>query len=74
MSTFAGRPSTMSRPTPVEFLKNSMTAKTANVGAALRQMPSSTIILVWKMRFACSDFPSEAMLWINEVEMVLPLL
>ena len=41
---------------PVEFLQNYM-------------------VSVWKIRFTtqvttCSDFPSDAMLWIKEVEMV----
>ena len=54
MPTFAGRPSTMSSLILVDFPKNSM---------------------VWKIRFksqvtTCSDFPSEARLWIKEVEMV----
>ena len=42
------------------------TSKTANIGTAIRQIPSSTIILVWKIRFknqvtACFDCPSDAM-------------
>ena len=45
------------------------TAKTSNIGIAIRSF------LVWKIRFkiqvtTCSDFPSDAMLWIQEVEMV----
>ena len=56
---------------PVKFLQNSM------VGQQRQQLqvPQSTIILCWKIRFknqmiACSDFPAEAMLWIKEVDMV----
>ena len=48
---------------------------TANVGAAIDKFPDPQSFSVWKIRFktqvtACSDFPSEAMLWIKEVEMV----
>ena len=37
--------------------------------------PTPSTFLCWKIRFknqdtACSDFPSEAMLWIKEVEVV----
>ena len=51
------------------------TAKTANIGIAIRQMPYSRIILGVKTRLkkhvsSGSDFPSEAMLWIKVVEMV----
>ena len=52
------------------------TAKTANIGIAIRQkFPYPQSLLVWKFRFktqvtTCSDFPSDAMLWIKEVEMV----
>ena len=51
------------------------TAKTANIGTAMRQVPAPSTFLCWKIRFknqatSCSDFPSEAMLWIIEVEMV----
>ena len=50
------------------------TAKTANIGAAIRQIPYSTFIF-YMLRFKnqvtfCSVFPSEAMLWVKEVEMV----
>ena len=51
------------------------TAQTANTGTAIRQTLNPQPFLVWKIRFknqvtTCSDFPSEAMLWIKEVEMV----
>ena len=52
------------------------TAKTANIGIAVRQIPYSTkLFLCWKIRFknqvtTCSDLPSDTMLRINEVEMV----
>ena len=64
MPTFAGRPSTMSS-------KN-----TGGVSAEFYGWTAKTqSFLVWKIRFknqvtTCSDFPSEAMLWIKEVEMV----
>ena len=77
MPMFAGRPSTMSSTVPVEFLQNSM------VGPQRQQIsepqfdkcPTPQSFLLWKIRFknqvtTCSDFPSETMLWINEVEMV----
>ena len=53
------------------------TAKTANIGIAIPQIPESLIFsfLVWKIRFktqvnTCSDSPSDVMLWIKAVEMV----
>ena len=73
---FASRPSTMSSSIPGGHSAEShgWTAKTANIRAAIRQVPHSTFIFCWKMRFKnqvtiCSDFPPDAMLWINEVEM-----
>ena len=71
MPTFAGRPSTTSF-----FFTGGIfeafygwTAKTAT------KFPSPQSFLVWNTRCknhvtTCSDFPSEAMLWIKEVEMV----
>ena len=52
----------------------SWTAKTADIGTAIQQFHPSTFSC-WKIRFknqvnTCSNFPSEAMLWIEEVEMV----
>ena len=53
------------------------TAKTANFGAAMQldKFLTPQSFLVWKIRFknqvtACSDYPSDATLWIKEVEMV----
>ena len=49
------------------------TANTTNFGTAIRPILKSPIILfVWKIRFknqatTCTDFPSEAMLWIKKV-------
>ena len=57
----------------VEFPKNPM------VGQQIQQIselhPNTQSLMVWKTRFktqvtTCSDFPSDAMLWIKEVEMV----
>ena len=77
MPTFARRPSTVSSGIPVEFPQNSM------VGLQRQQIseqqfvksPTPQSFLVWKIRFknqvtTCSDFSSDAMLWIKEVEMV----
>ena len=62
MPTFATRPLTTSfyntRGVPAEL--HGRTAKTANIGIAIRQIPYSTIVLGVE----------EAMLWIKEVEMV----
>ena len=76
MPMFARRPSTMSSSIPVDFSQNS------TVGQQRQQMserqydkiPTPHSFLCWKMRFniqvtTCSDFPSEAMLWIKDVEM-----
>ena len=51
------------------------TAKTADIGNAIQQIPNPQSFLVWESRFknqvtTCSDFPSDAMLWIKEVQMV----
>ena len=51
------------------------TAKTANIGMQFDKFRNPQSLWVWKIRFqnqviACSDFPSEAMLWIKDVEMV----
>ena len=70
-------PSTIISLIPMKFPQNfdGCTAKTVNVGVAIRQIPNPKSVLVWRVRFnnqviACSDFPSEAMLRIGEVEMV----
>ena len=51
------------------------TAKTTNMGTAIRQISYSTFIFGVEIRFknqvtTCSVLPSDAMLWIKEVEMV----
>ena len=77
MPMFARRPSTMSSPIPVDIPQNSMVGQERQQISELQfdKFPSPQSFLCWKMRFknqvtACSDFPSDIMLWINEVEMV----
>ena len=62
---------------PVEFPQNSMVGQQRQQISDLRfdKFPNPQSLLVWKIRFknqvtTCSDFPSEAMLCIEEVEMV----
>ena len=79
MPTFARSPSTMSSTIPGAFPQNSMVGPQRQQISELQfdtfRNPQS--FLVWKIRFnqvtACSDFPSDAMLWIKEVEMVVSL-
>ena len=59
----------MSSAIPVEFPHNSM------VGQQRQQISELQSFVCWKIRFkdqvtTCFDFPSDAMLWIKEVEMV----
>ena len=77
MPTFAGRPSTMSATIRVDFPQNSMGGQRRQQISELQSdkffNPQS--FLVWQIRFknqvtTCHVFPSEAMLWIKEVEMV----
>ena len=77
MPTFAGRPSTVSSSMPVGFPQNSMVGQQRQQISELQfnKFPNPKSFLVWKIRFknqvtTCSDFPSEAMLWIKEVDMV----
>ena len=77
MPTFATRPSTVSSMIPVEFPQNSMVGQQRQQISEMQfdKFPNPQSFLVWKIRFknqatTCSDFPSEAMLWIKEVEMV----
>ena len=77
MPTFAGRPSTMSSIIPVKFPQNSTVGQQRQQISELQfdKFPNPPSFLVWKIRFknqvtTCSDFPSDAMLWIKEVEMV----
>ena len=77
MPTFAGRPSTMSSTIQVEFLQNSMVGQQRHQISEPQfdKFPTRSTFSYWKIRFrnqvtTCSDFPSEATLWIKEVEMV----
>ena len=69
--------STMSSITPVEFPQNSVVGQQRQQISELQfdKFPTPKSPLVWKIHFknqaiACSDFPSEAILWIKEVEIV----
>ena len=60
---------------PVEFPQNSMDGQQRQQISELQfdKFPNPHSFFVWKIRFknevtTCSDFPSEAMLWIKEVE------
>ena len=66
MLTFAGRPSTVSSLTPVGFTQNSMVGQQRHETSELQfdKFPDPQSFLVWKKRTTCSDFPSDAMLWI----------
>ena len=77
MPTFATRPLTTSSTIPVELQQNYMVGQQRQQISELQfdKFPNPQSFLVWKIRFktqvtTCSDFPSDAMLWIKEVEMV----
>ena len=77
MSTFASRPLTTSSAIPVELQQNYVVGQQRQQMSKLQfdKIPYSRIILGLEIRFktqvtTCSDFPSDAMLWIKEVEMV----
>ena len=77
MPTFARRPSTMSSLFPVDIPLNSMVGQQRQQVSELQfeKFPALSTFLCGKIRFknqvtTCSDFPSEDMLWIKEVEMV----
>ena len=77
MPTFATRPLTTSSTMPVELPQNYMVGQQRQQISELQfdKFPNPQSFLVWQIRFTnqattCSDFPSEAMLWIKEVEMV----
>ena len=73
----AGRPSTMNSLLPAKIPQNSMVVQ-QRLQISEHQFdkfPTPSTFSCWKMRFktqvsSCSDFSSEAMLWIKEVEMV----
>ena len=77
MPTFASRPSTMRSISPVDIPQSSMVGQQRQQTSELQfdKFPTPPSFLYWKIRFksqvaTCSDFPSEVMLWITEVEMV----
>ena len=77
MRTLAVRPSTVSSLIPVEIPRNSMVGHQRHQISELRfdNFLNPQSFSFWKIRFknqvtTCLDFPSEAMLWIKEVEMV----
>ena len=72
MSTFARRPTTMNSFVPVDIPQSSMVG---HKDSRYRNFPTPSSFMCLMIRFrnlvtTCSDFPSEAMLWIKEVEMV----
>ena len=77
MLTFAGRPSTLSSLIPVKFPQNSMVGQQRQQISILQfdKFPDPQLFLVWKYDSKIKwplvrIFPSDAMLWIKEVEMV----
>ena len=77
MPTFANRPSTIRSFGPVDIPQSSLVGQQRQQISELQfdKFPTPSSFLCWKIRFrnqvtACSDFPSEAMLWIKEVEMI----
>ena len=77
MPMFARRPSTMSSLIPVEIPQNPMAGQQRQQVSELQfdKFPTPHSFFSCKIRFknqvtTCSDFPSDTMFWINEVEMV----
>ena len=78
MPTFATRPLTTSSTMPVKLPQNNMVGQQRQQISELhfdKFLNPQSFFLVWNIRFknqvtTCSDFPSDAMLWIKEVEMV----
>ena len=77
MPTFARRPPTMRSFVPVEIPQSSMVGQQRQQRSELQfdKFSTASSFLFWKTRFrnqviTCSDFHSEAMLWIMEVETV----
>ena len=76
MPTFASRPLTASSALPMKLQQNYVVGQQRQQMSELQfdKFPTPASFLVWKTRFITqvsngSDFPSEAMLWIKEVEM-----
>ena len=77
MPMFARKPSTMSSLVPEDIPQNSMVGQQRQQMSELQfdKFPPLSTFLCWKIRFknevsTCSDFPSDILLWIKEVEMV----
>ena len=77
MPMFASRPLTASSEHPVVIPQNYVVGQQRQQIPELQfdKFPNPQSFLVWKIRFktqvtACSGFPSDAMLWIKDVEMV----
>ena len=77
MPMFAGRPSTMNSFLPADIPQNSMVGQQRQQISDLQfdKFPTPSTFSCWKIRFKnqvtiCSDFASEAVSWIQEVEMV----
>ena len=73
MPVFASRPLTASSQNPVDIPQNYVVGQMSEL--QFDRFPNPSSFLVWKTRFKTqfssgSYFPSEAMLWIKEVEMV----
>ena len=66
MLTVAGRPSTVSSLMPVGFPQNSLVGQQRQQISELQfdKFPDPQAFWMWKKRTTCSDFPSDAMLWI----------
>ena len=80
MPSFARRPSTMNSFSPAEIPQNSMADQQRLYISELHfdKFPTQSTFSCWKIKFknqvsACFGFPSGAMLWIKEVEMVDPV-
>ena len=77
MPMFARRASTTSSSIPVDIPQNPVVGQQRKQKSELQfdKFPSPHSFLFWKIRFknqvtTCSYFPSDTMLWTNEVEMV----
>ena len=73
MPVFARRPSTVSSLIPVDIPQNPQRQQISEL--QFDKFPTPHSFLCWKIKFksrktTCSDFPSDNMLWINEVETV----
>ena len=70
------RPSTTNSFLPVEIPQTSVVVQLQISELQFDKVPTPSSFMYWKIRFkpqvsSCSDFPSEAMLWIKEVEMAI---